>query len=76
SDHVSADADLLSAYDVVVDLMQADQPAPLAFIGGPRLIQVRKARAMVADYRPYPYELVDDRGLVIDTETYERMATR
>jgi len=76
SDHVSADADLLSAYDVVVDLMQADQPAPLAVIGGPRLIQVRKARAVVADYRPYPYDLVDRHGLLIDTGTYERMAAR
>ncbi len=76
SEHVGTDADLVSAYDVVVDLMQVERPMPLALIGGPHLIQVRKARAIVADYRPYPYDLVDDRGLVVDTETYERMATR
>jgi len=71
-----ADADLLSAYDVVVDLMQVEQPAPLAVVGGPRLIQVRKARSVLADYRPYPYDLVTERGLVIDSDTYERMAAR
>ena len=64
---------LLNAFDVVLDLYTPDWgDMSLAGNVGYRALQVRKARGVNADTRPFPYTISPTEGVVVEKDFYRR----
>jgi circadian clock protein KaiC len=68
---------LVNAFDVVLDLYIPDW-GKMSQTGGTgrRVMQVRKARAVSADIRPYPYIISPNEGFAVEKDYYSRIGQR
>lgn len=65
-------ANLLNAFDVILDLYTPDwgEMSVTGGVGGYRVMQVRKAPAVGVDTRPYPYTISQHEGIIIQRDFY------